>query len=52
MKFEEIMEMSKGKKIAMFLDYDGTLSPIVQDPDTAYMSETVSIHSFIHTYPF
>ncbi|XP_078159568.1 putative trehalose-phosphate phosphatase 6 [Carex rostrata] len=41
MKFEEIMEMSKGKKIVMFLDYDGTLSPIVQDPDTAYMSETM-----------
>jgi trehalose 6-phosphate phosphatase len=26
----------------MFLDYDGTLSPIVDDPDAAFMSETVS----------
>jgi trehalose 6-phosphate phosphatase len=26
----------------MFLDYDGTLSPIVNDPDAAFMSETVS----------
>jgi trehalose 6-phosphate phosphatase len=25
----------------MFLDYDGTLSPIVADPDTAYMSDVV-----------
>ncbi|KAJ4753386.1 Trehalose 6-phosphate phosphatase [Rhynchospora pubera] len=40
-KFEEIMEMSKGKKIVMFLDYDGTLSPIVEDPDRAYMSEAM-----------
>jgi trehalose 6-phosphate phosphatase len=35
------MAMSKGKKIVMFLDYDGTLSPIVDDPDRAYMSESV-----------
>lgn len=26
----------------MFLDYDGTLSPIVEDPDCAFMSEPVS----------
>jgi hypothetical protein len=26
----------------MFLDYDGTLSPIVEDPDRAVMSEEVS----------
>jgi trehalose-6-phosphatase len=38
--------MSKGKKIVMFLDYDGTLSPIVDDPDRAYMSETV--RKFLH----
>lgn len=25
----------------MFLDYDGTLSPIVQDPDKAFMAEDV-----------
>ncbi|KAJ4753385.1 Trehalose 6-phosphate phosphatase [Rhynchospora pubera] len=40
-KFEQIMAMSKGKKIVMFLDYDGTLSPIVDDPDHAYMSEAM-----------
>ncbi|XP_078160083.1 putative trehalose-phosphate phosphatase 6 [Carex rostrata] len=40
-KFEDIMAISKGKKIVMFLDYDGTLSPIVDDPDRAYMSESM-----------
>ncbi|KAK8649125.1 hypothetical protein V6N13_129860 [Hibiscus sabdariffa] len=33
-----IMAASKGKQIVMFLDYDGTLSPIVEDPDQAFMS--------------
>ncbi|CAA7027156.1 unnamed protein product [Microthlaspi erraticum] len=36
--FEKIMEASGGKQIVMFLDYDGTLSPIVDDPDKAFMS--------------
>ncbi|KAH8513608.1 hypothetical protein H0E87_006758 [Populus deltoides] len=37
--FEEIANFAKNKKIAMFLDYDGTLSPIVDDPDNAFMSD-------------
>ncbi|XP_021743535.1 probable trehalose-phosphate phosphatase D [Chenopodium quinoa] len=37
--FDEITKASKGKKMVMFLDYDGTLSPIVQDPDRAFMSD-------------
>ncbi|KFK30542.1 hypothetical protein AALP_AA7G275800 [Arabis alpina] len=36
--FEEILHASQGKQIVMFLDYDGTLSPIVDDPDRAFMS--------------
>ncbi|KAH9670002.1 putative trehalose-phosphate phosphatase J [Citrus sinensis] len=36
--FHEITEASKGKQIVMFLDYDGTLSPIVENPDRAFMS--------------
>ncbi|CAN6584021.1 unnamed protein product [Malus baccata var. baccata] len=36
--FEQITNASKGKQIVMFLDYDGTLSPIVEDPDSAFMS--------------
>lgn len=39
--FQEIMGATKGKQIAMFLDYDGTLSPIVDDPDRAFMSDTM-----------
>ncbi|KAJ8430413.1 hypothetical protein Cgig2_025840 [Carnegiea gigantea] len=36
--FDKIIKAAKGKQIVMFLDYDGTLSPIVQDPDRAFMS--------------
>ena len=41
--FEKIIKLSKGKSIALFLDYDGTLSPIVEDPDRAFMSDEVII---------
>jgi len=49
--FEQIMDAAKGKQIVMFLDYDGTLSPIVDDPDRAFMSDSVSLcllNSFIY----
>ncbi|KAK7351175.1 hypothetical protein VNO77_10429 [Canavalia gladiata] len=36
--FDQIIYNSKGKKIVVFLDYDGTLSPIVTDPDKAFMT--------------
>uniref|UniRef100_A0A5B7C0Q7 Trehalose 6-phosphate phosphatase n=1 Tax=Davidia involucrata TaxID=16924 RepID=A0A5B7C0Q7_DAVIN len=36
--FEQITNASKGKQIVIFLDYDGTLSPIVEDPDRAFMT--------------
>uniref|UniRef100_A0A0E0K380 Trehalose 6-phosphate phosphatase n=1 Tax=Oryza punctata TaxID=4537 RepID=A0A0E0K380_ORYPU len=36
--FKQIVASAQGKKIAVFLDYDGTLSPIVDDPDKAVMS--------------
>ncbi|XP_048335251.1 probable trehalose-phosphate phosphatase J [Ziziphus jujuba] len=39
--FEQIIAASKGKQIVMFLDYDGTLSPIVEDPDRAFMSDAM-----------
>lgn len=41
--FDNIVNSSKGKKIAMFLDYDGTLSPIVEDPDKAFMTTEVGL---------
>ncbi|XP_042447418.1 probable trehalose-phosphate phosphatase 6 [Zingiber officinale] len=40
-EFEKIMQASNGKQIAMFLDYDGTLSPIVDDPDSAFMTDAM-----------
>lgn len=41
--FEQITNYAKNKKIAMFLDYDGVLSPIVDDPDRALMSNEVRV---------
>ncbi|KAG6531423.1 hypothetical protein ZIOFF_005229 [Zingiber officinale] len=40
-QFDQIVRASKGKQIVMFLDYDGTLSPIVEDPDSAFMSNAM-----------
>lgn len=37
--FEELEAAAAGKLVAVFLDYDGTLTPIVNNPDAAYMSE-------------
>ncbi|KAL6004936.1 hypothetical protein ACLOJK_005494 [Asimina triloba] len=39
--FEQIMKCAEGKRMALFLDYDGTLSPIVDDPESAFMSSEV-----------
>lgn len=35
----EIRSQVSGKKLAVFLDYDGTLTPIVEDPARAILSE-------------
>ncbi|GMH29672.1 hypothetical protein Nepgr_031515 [Nepenthes gracilis] len=37
--FEQITHFAKGKRLALFLDYDGTLSPIVDNPNCAFMSD-------------
>lgn len=37
------MTAAEGKEVAVFLDYDGTLSPIVEDPDKAYISDAVRV---------
>ncbi|KAK7858983.1 putative trehalose-phosphate phosphatase 10 [Quercus suber] len=36
--FEEIKSVAHEKQMVVFLDYDGTLSPIVNNPDQAFMS--------------
>ncbi|KAI3468902.1 hypothetical protein Pfo_025565 [Paulownia fortunei] len=36
--FQTIMDRARNRKLVIFLDYDGTLSPIVDDPDRAFMS--------------
>jgi trehalose-phosphatase len=38
-KMDELREKLKGKKPAVFLDYDGCLSPIVKDPDKAILTD-------------
>jgi trehalose 6-phosphate phosphatase len=37
----DILTMIKNKKAALFLDYDGTLTPIVDDPESAFLSESM-----------
>jgi alpha,alpha-trehalase len=37
--FEEIREQIGGKEVVVFLDYDGTLTPIVSRPEDAILSE-------------
>jgi trehalose 6-phosphate phosphatase len=38
-RFDALAAAAKGKQVAVFLDYDGTLSPIVEDPDRAVMTD-------------
>ncbi|KAG8083847.1 hypothetical protein GUJ93_ZPchr0010g7904 [Zizania palustris] len=37
--FEAITGLAKGKRLVLFFDYDGTLSPIVDNPENAIMSD-------------
>ncbi|XP_075657874.1 putative trehalose-phosphate phosphatase 3 [Castanea sativa] len=39
--FDEIKRVAHEKQMVVFLDYDGTLSPIVNDPDRAFMSNAM-----------
>ncbi|KAI5657711.1 hypothetical protein M9H77_26504 [Catharanthus roseus] len=41
--FPGMMSTIKGKQIVVFLDYDGTLTPIVDDPERAFMSDAMRI---------
>ncbi|CAI7856776.1 unnamed protein product [Closterium sp. NIES-54] len=39
--FDRLAALMEGRQVAVFLDYDGTLSPIVDDPDKAFMSSAM-----------
>lgn len=41
-KFDHMMSLAKGRKVVVFLDYDGTLSDIVPNPEEAYMTNKVT----------
>lgn len=41
--FEKFKRMAEGRKLAVFLDYDGTLTPIVSEPERAYMSDEMRL---------
>ncbi|XP_039122657.1 probable trehalose-phosphate phosphatase F [Dioscorea cayenensis subsp. rotundata] len=51
--FDQITSSANGKNIALFLDYDGTLSPIVDNPDLAVMSPAMraAVHSVAKNFP-
>jgi trehalose 6-phosphate phosphatase len=36
---QQILQQAEQRKIALFLDYDGTLTPIVNDPDKAFLDK-------------
>ncbi|XP_066376100.1 probable trehalose-phosphate phosphatase 8 [Miscanthus floridulus] len=51
--FDQIAAAAKGKRIVMFMDYDGTLSPIVTDPDMAFMTPEMraAVHNVAKHFP-
>mmetsp|Transcript_19870 Transcript_19870/g.51851 ORF Transcript_19870/g.51851 Transcript_19870/m.51851 type:complete len:373 (+) Transcript_19870:14-1132(+) len=51
--FESFSAAAHGKRLAVFLDYDGTLTPIVKNPDEAFMSEKMrdSVKLVAKMYP-
>ena len=50
--FEDVKKRLKGKEVIFFLDYDGTLTPIVATPDLAVLSDEMreTIRSLAGTY--
>lgn len=38
-----LAEQLRGKRIVLFTDYDGTLAPIVRDPELAFMSPSMRL---------
>lgn len=51
--FDQIVAQAVDKLVAVFLDYDGTLTPIVSNPDLALMSEQArdAVRSVAQLFP-
>jgi alpha,alpha-trehalase len=50
---EEVLRRLEGREVAVFLDYDGTLSPIVPNPDDARLPEATraAVTELARRYP-
>ena len=40
-RFDEMIVPARGNHVAVFLDYDGTLTPIVSQPEEAFLSDSM-----------
>jgi trehalose-phosphatase len=40
-RFGEMLARARSKRVAVFLDYDGTLTPIVSHPENAWLSDSM-----------
>ncbi len=40
-RFDEMLVPARGNQVAVFLDYDGTLTPIVSQPEEALLSDSM-----------
>eukprot|EP00882_Tetradesmus_deserticola_P002349 GHRQ01002506.1.p1 GENE.GHRQ01002506.1~~GHRQ01002506.1.p1 ORF type:complete len:190 (+),score=49.88 GHRQ01002506.1:213-782(+) len=51
--FDAFLERVNGKRVAVFLDYDGTLTPIVNNPDNAVLSPQMrdTVRQVAHLFP-
>ncbi|XP_059650968.1 trehalose-phosphate phosphatase B-like [Cornus florida] len=52
-KFDKMLSLARGKKIVLFLDYDGTLSKIVDNPEEAFMTDKMrmAVHDVADCFP-
>lgn len=51
--FKDFLSLISGKRVVVFLDYDGTLTPIVSNPDEAYLSSSMraAVQQVAQTFP-
>jgi trehalose 6-phosphate phosphatase len=52
-RWEELLRRMEGREVALFLDYDGTLTPIVPNPEDARLSEAMraTLRALAGRYP-